>query len=810
MLDTKLKKSHKLKNLIIALVVLLPALLLVCLYPKMEEAAYAKKDQWDQEWEERQKEDEEVSETTEAVDGAEITENAAETENMSATENAAATENKELTDTPSESETSDVSDTEDTSAEYFIQDNFVNYAVEACYYEYAMMLQDALGAEVYTSVLEEYGWINDYYELSASTPYYVQYRHDPENIYENTNQEKISRGEIEMLLGKKTLGDMRNTQLWGDGFLGFFYLEFDAYGKISDIRMEVAKGVEYNSRLYERAKGSVAQYENKVLYFEEQRENDLDYRQACPKNFRAVFFLYDDNSRFVESYEKAVQDYYGFYKPYHEPYEYYFATGAYWIVLALAIFVALAALILPFFKKLETGWEKLFCMPLEVIVVLIGIGISGAIGMGMAMSYSTMESVTHELLVDGNQIELLGYVFSPKQCYGGLLVLNFLGWAACFFAEYICVAQLRQFFCGPKYYIKHRLLGVVFLRWIWRQCKKLYKYVTDIDIHENLHKSIVKIVLVNFGIVTVLCCLWFAGVFGVIVYSIVLYILLRKYGNKLQKQYQSILNATGQMAEGDLHITLEEDLGIFAPLGKELEGVQQGFAKAVAEEAKSQNMKSELITNVSHDLKTPLTAIITYVDLLKNPEITEEERRSYIETLDMKSQRLKVLIEDLFEVSKANSGNVKMNFMEVDVVKLMKEVRVELADKIEQSNLDFRWNLPKEKVILELDGQRSYRIFENLINNAIKYAMPFTRVYVDILDKESEVIITFKNMSAQELNFDAEHLTERFVRGDSSRNSEGSGLGLAIAKSFTELQNGKFDISIDGDLFKVTINFLKK
>ena len=198
------------------------------------------------------------------------------------------------------------------------------------------------------------------------------------------------------------------------------------------------------------------------------------------------------------------------------------------------------------------------------------------------------------------------------------------------------------------------------------------------------------------------------------------------------------------------------------------------------------------------------------MDLLKNPEITEEERRSYIETLDMKSQRLKVLIEDLFEVSKANSGNVKMNFMEVDVVKLMKEVRVELADKIEQSNLDFRWNLPKEKVILELDGQRSYRIFENLINNAIKYAMPFTRVYVDILDKESEVIITFKNMSAQELNFDAEHLTERFVRGDSSRNSEGSGLGLAIAKSFTELQNGKFDISIDGDLFKVTINFLKK
>lgn len=264
------------------------------------------------------------------------------------------------------------------------------------------------------------------------------------------------------------------------------------------------------------------------------------------------------------------------------------------------------------------------------------------------------------------------------------------------------------------------------------------------------------------------------------------------------------------MADGDLHITLEEDLGVFAPLGQELEGVQKGFAKAVAEEAKSQNMKSELITNVSHDLKTPLTAIITYVDLLKKEDITEEERQSYIETLDLKSQRLKVLIEDLFEVSKANSGNVKMNFLEVDIVKLMKEVRVELADKIEQSNLDFRWNLPEEKVFLNLDGQRTYRIFENLLNNAIKYAMPFTRVYVDILNKESEVVITFKNMSAQELNFDADHLTERFVRGDSSRNSEGSGLGLAIAKSFTELQNGKFDINVDGDLFKVTICFWKK
>ena len=226
----------------------------------------------------------------------------------------------------------------------------------------------------------------------------------------------------------------------------------------------------------------------------------------------------------------------------------------------------------------------------------------------------------------------------------------------------------------------------------------------------------------------------------------------------------------------------------------------------MAEEAKSQNMKTELITNVSHDLKTPLTSIITYVDLLKEEGLTEEKRRSYVQILEQKSQRLKVLIEDLFEVSKAQSGNVTMNFMEVDVVSLMKQVRSEMSDQLEESTLMFRWNLPEGKVLLLLDGQRTYRVFENLLNNVLKYAMPYSRVYVDILDEHSHVKVLFRNISAKELSgTDAEHLTERFVRGDASRNSEGSGLGLAIARSFVELQNGKLQIETDGDLFKVTI-----
>ncbi len=800
MLDTKLKKSHKLTNLIIALIVLLPALVLVCLYPQMERAMIDRREQWYQEREE-------LKEKKEAEEAA----------------NTAAEQIEEI------------------PKEYYLEDNFVNYAVEAGYYQYAMLLQKATGVEVSTSVLEEYGWVDDYYEMTQNTPYYAEYRiqgNQPaavpmeeqpaaseeagslaaEGVSKFTSAENflLSEEEAEALFTSNGLSQEREQELKEAGLLGYLTMEFDAFGKLSNIRMHTDGELVYGSDVYGRAKNSILQYQTNSEYFEYGQsgqepgnfENSVS-AQVCPQNFRAIFLIYADNERFVNRYEEIYVHDYPYYNSYYSPEEGYFETGAYGIVILLAVLVAVAALILPCFKKLETGWEKLFCIPTEVVIILLCCGVTGAIGMGISMSYSTMESVA-DFFADGNRIELLGYQYSKQQCYYGLLVLNFLGWAACFFTEYICVAQLRQFFCGPMYYIKHRFIVVRFFRWLIGQCKRLVRYVTDIDIYENLHKSILKIVLANLVVVTVLCCFWFAGIFGVLVYSFLLYLLLCKYGEKLQKQYESILNATGQMAEGDLRISMDEDLGVFTPLGEELSKVQQGFSKAVAEEAKSQNMKSELITNVSHDLKTPLTAIITYVDLLKNPDITEEERQSYIETLDLKSQRLKVLIEDLFEVSKANSGNVKMNFMDVDIVNLMKEVRLELEDKIEQSNLIFRWNLPEEKVILWLDGQRTYRIFENLLNNAMKYAMPFTRVYVDIANKDSEVVISFKNMSAQELSFDADHLTERFVRGDSSRNSEGSGLGLAIAKSFTELQHGEFHVSVDGDLFKVTIRFLKK
>ena len=240
------------------------------------------------------------------------------------------------------------------------------------------------------------------------------------------------------------------------------------------------------------------------------------------------------------------------------------------------------------------------------------------------------------------------------------------------------------------------------------------------------------------------------------------------------------------------------------PIQDELKKIQTGFKKAVDEEVKNERMKTELVTNVSHDLRTPLTAIITYTDLLKN-EKDEEKRKEYIEVLEKKNLRLKVLIEDLFEISKAASRSVVMHFMKVDIADLIKQAGLENDSKIKAADLDFRWKLPDHKLIMWLDSQKTYRIFENLIVNITKYAMPHTRVYIAMEELENEVHISMKNISASELNFNADEITDRFVRGDASRNTEGSGLGLAIAKSFVELQHGSLKISTEADLFRADI-----
>ena len=738
-MDTKLKKSHKLKKLIITLIVLIPALLLVCLYPQMEASMLERKEKLLANWEKNKIEYEEsISKPIEIPE---------------------------------------VVPSEET---YYLTDNFVNYVVEASYYQYASLLRNASGQDIYTDILDDYGWINDYYTIKESTPYYVEYDHQTnEEVSELLSEDEtlfydISSEELANLLHGEEISEPRGTQLKASGLLGYLTIEYDSFGKISNIHMNLDDSVTYDNNVYRIAKESVEQYKTNAAYYVPSTGTSTDTlekaMEVCPKNFKGIYLIYDTNENFVsEDWARDQGMYYDnpyAYEPYYAPYELYLSTGAYVIVALCAVFVLLAAMILPFFKKLETGWEKLFSVPFEIALLFAASGIALAVGMCVLMSITTMTEITTYLENNIYGIELVGYQFNAKECYNILLGVNFFGWGLAFFLEYICAANLRQFFCGPIYYIKHRLLGCMIIRWIIQK-------IADIQLQKKYKRNMILIVLINFFLISFCCCLKYSGIIPAAFYSIVLYLIIKKWANKIETQYQNVLS------------------------------------EAVVEVAKSQNMKNELITNVSHDLKTPLTAIITYVDLLKNPNLTEEEKISYIETLDLKSQRLKVLIEDLFEVSKANSGNVQMNYMDVDVVQLLKEVRLEMSDQIDGSGLDFRFHLPEDKVILSLDGLRTYRIFENLLNNAIKYAMPSTRVYVDITNLESEVQISFKNISAKELTYDANYLTERFVREDSSRNSEGSGLGLAIAKSFTELQNGKFEIQVDGDLFKVVIRFIK-
>ena len=380
--------------------------------------------------------------------------------------------------------------------------------------------------------------------------------------------------------------------------------------------------------------------------------------------------------------------------------------------------------------------------------------------------------------------------------------LVYAGW-------YVCLIVIRPLFSlGPiKYIQQYSLLYLIISKaggWCVRWFKKIRDEVNHLDFSKKTMKTIRKVVIINFVVLTVISCFWFFGSIALIIYSIVLFWLIKRQYDRVEKDYQSLLEATSHMARGDLQYEDEKDWGVFEPFKEEIAKIRTGFSTAVEEEVKSQRMKAELITNVSHDLKTPLTAITTYVELLKDPDITEKQRKSYIEILERKSLRLKVLVEDLFEVSKATSNTIKLDMMEVDVVNLLKQVCVEHEERFTSMGLSVKWKLPEEKVLLMLDNQKTWRIFENLFLNIEKYAMPNSRVFVEIT-KGEQVQIVIKNISAQELSVSGAEITERFVRGDASRSTEGAGLGLAIAKSFTEAQGGTFEVTVDGDLFKVTI-----
>lgn len=480
---------------------------------------------------------------------------------------------------------------------------------------------------------------------------------------------------------------------------------------------------------------------------------------------------------------------------------YYVHGGVRDLLLAAMAAMVLAGFLVPVFGKAKPWNESRLCsLPVEA---LFAAGL-----LACSMSDWVMDMLINVL--SGNTANAIGELFAISRPASGVLAfcVSLFALGAYFFIWWylgVCARALREY--GIMGYIRRRSLIYRFFPYTKSKVLGVYYNISHINLTRNANRTIIKLVLINAAVLFFISCFWLGGLGLTVVYSVILYFILRKYISDLQDKYKVLLDATNEMAEGRLNISIDEDLGVFEPFKPQIIKIQEGFRKAVDQEVKSQRMKAELITNVSHDLKTPLTAIITYISLLKEQNVTEEQRREYIDTLERKSLRLKALIEDLFEVSKANSQNITLNLVDVDIMNLVKQVQFEMSDKLNAANLDVRMNLTDEKIILPLDSQKTYRIFENLFGNVAKYAMPGTRVYVNGFCVDDKVLITIKNISAQEITVDSSELMERFVRGDASRNTEGSGLGLAIVKSFAQLQGGEIALEVDGDLFKATVSW---
>ena len=352
-------------------------------------------------------------------------------------------------------------------------------------------------------------------------------------------------------------------------------------------------------------------------------------------------------------------------------------------------------------------------------------------------------------------------------------------------------------------------ISVRIILWCWRTFKKLLAFVGDALRGMAL---IPKATLIIFAILFVEF-LWMVGfgsggsfmIFSWFIERAVL-VLLTAYVLLCMKK---LLKAGEELSQGNLDYRVDtaKMRGPLKEHGEQLNRIGEGMNKAVNERMRSEHFRTELITNVSHDIKTPLTSIINYVDLLEKEEIDNEKAREYLEVLSRQSARLKKLIDDLIEASKASTGNLNVSLERCELGVLIDQCAGEYAEKLKAAGLELVVTKPEEPVTIMADGRHMWRVFDNLLNNVCKYAMAGTRVYINLDKAAGRATVTFRNISAQQLNISGDELMERFVRGDSSRNTEGSGLGLSIARSLVQLQKGELELTVDGDLFKVTLKF---
>lgn len=453
-------------------------------------------------------------------------------------------------------------------------------------------------------------------------------------------------------------------------------------------------------------------------------------------------------------------------------------------VLITAVLSALLGLFMNMEKVDSSGsLRKVFKFPIELVIILFVIFVFSSAGISSI-----------------NQIYSNLYIFYLFYLLG-LVIISLT-------VNYLVILLKSTFNKNTENYLVENAL-------IYRAFKASIREFSKVDKFDNkeINNAKMKFTLVYLVlcIVVFLLFLFFAGMFAsapeaivipIIIFAGFIYFIILKNINQVAR----INREASEIVGGNYKKKIEKTGGLYDGIVDNFNNIGSNLDLAIEDAVKSERLKTELITNVSHDLKTPLTSILNYSDLLSKEDNTEEEAREYAKIINEKSNKLKVLIEDLFEVSKATSNNIELDRQELDFNSLVAQSIGEWEDKIKENNIEIISNLPDEKVMLNLDGQKFSRVLDNLFSNISKYALENSRVYVDLRD-EGGVKLTIKNISKYPLNISAEELMERFTRGEKSRTTSGSGLGLSIASSFVRAHGASFDIDIDGDLFKVTIEF---
>ena len=477
---------------------------------------------------------------------------------------------------------------------------------------------------------------------------------------------------------------------------------------------------------------------------------------------------------------------------------------------ALAVYLCMAAGRKPGSEEIRPG--GLNCIPLDIYLAAVVLGAAGYVFCAAeGLRYFIQQSMLTFLSIYGYGLYawcllFVGFCFA---CAAQFKTPNFYWWRRSVTGLCWRIAVWCWHFGWKCLGWAYKILWTVtigLVSWAWKTIKKFFSWLIGWGrkLYSLLPLSwqwLVGGLLV--GGCTFPGLLWDSSLLLFISFAIALAVVI--YSANV---YATLLEAAKRMRGGDLDIKVDEKLmiGGFKDMAQELNGLSDVVMVAAQKQMRSERMRTELITNVSHDIKTPLTSIINYVDLLQKPH-SPEDAQTYLEVLSRQSNRMKRLIDDLIELSKASTGNITVNLTTMDAVETVNQALGEFTDKLEAAHLMPVFRAPKEPLYIHADGRLAWRAMSNLLSNAAKYAQPDTRLYVDMVAVDGKVCISFKNISRDSLNISADELMERFVRGEASRSQEGSGLGLNIAKSMMELQHGALELLVDGDLFKATLIF---